>query len=264
MVADTEKEIFHEGIGEQEPDDHGQQMVDDLSQVEGFDGNDLPIEEIAHRNIYGDTPTNFDRPIEMQDQLALKQENDALRAQLDAVSGAYNQYVAAPQQEAQRAQYREQVRQHLSDRYGMFDSYDDAKLDQFINDHAAATQHAGALQVNRIEASMSHAHAKYGRDFEDAYHDLTSMDPNNPLARHIVHHVVGSADPGEKLLELHGNSLVQSLGPSTPPPFMPFSARPARTMRPPRPSDAMDAGWGNRETEEDVFNSAFDDEGWGY
>ena len=32
-------------------------------------------------------------------------------------------------------------------------------------------------------------------------------------------------------------------------------------MRPPRPSDAMDAGWGDWETESDVFNSAFDDAG---
>jgi hypothetical protein len=261
MVADTEKEVFWEGIGEQEPTDHENQLVDELSQPEGWDGDDLGIEEIAARTMDGDNPQNFDRPVQMDNEITLSNKLAAAEQQRDAALHLYDEHVAAPTRELQRTAHREQVRQNLENQYGMF-GFDDAKLDQFIADHSASVQHAQALQSARIEASMAAAHQKYGDDFLDAYNDLTAMKPDSALARDIVQTMVSTSDPGEALMQLHGNSLVRALGPSRSPPFMPRSWGPPHASRPTRSSAAMDAGWGDQQTEQDVFNSAFDDEGY--
>jgi hypothetical protein len=260
-IRDTEREVFNAGVnGFDGDEDTDNQMVGELSQAEGWDGGDLPIEEVAHRNIYGDTSTNFDRPIAMDDELSLAAENERLRQERDAAVAGYNQYVAMPQLEAALQQRREQFREHMM-AHGFYDcDRDPAKIDQLMAASDRMNQHAQALEGGRINASMAHAHAKYGRDFEDAYNDLTSMDHTNPLARNIVQHVTATADPGEALMRLHDNNLVQALGPSTRPPFMGSAPLPPHTYRPARPSASMDAGWGDWETENDVFNSAFDEE----
>jgi hypothetical protein len=258
-IRDTEREVFNAGVNGYDGDeDTDNQLLDELSQPEGWDGGDLPIEEVAHRNIYGDTSTNFDRPIAMETEQTLAAENERLRQERDAAVAGYNQYVAMPQLEAALEQRREQFREHMM-AHGYYDcDRDNAKTDRLMAASDRMNQHAQALESGRIEASMAHAHAKYGHDFEDAYNDLTSMDHTNPLARNIVQHVVGTADPGEALMQLHGNNLVQGLGPSTPPPFMGSAPLPPHTYRPQRPVDTLDGGWGDPETEQDVFNSAWD------
>ena len=262
MIADTEKEIFDEAVGNIERDDSEDQLVDELSQAEAWDGSDLPIEEVAHRNMYGDTDTNYDRPIAMQNELSLAAENQELRDALAQSNTYINHHIARPALELMQQGRREQFRQDLQ-RAGLYDlDGDDAKIDQLIATNDRMQQHAQALEAERANASMAAAHQRYGKDFEDAHADLTHMDVNSPLARELVRQVWVSADPGEKLMEMaHNNPIVQGLGPSSPPPFLPrfHSPIPPRMLRPTRPSAALDAGWGDAETEADVFNSAFDD-----
>jgi hypothetical protein len=264
MVRDTDREIMAEALGDVEQSGYENQMVDDLSQAEGWDGEDLPIEEVAHRNIYGDTGTNFDRPIEMDTEVTLANKLQQAERERDAYAAAWNQAVAQPQIEAAHAQHREEVRKNLYDQYGIVDSYDDAKLDRFINDYGASVRHAQALQENRMEASLQHAAQKYGQDFQDAYNDVTSMNPNSPLARDIIQTAMATSDPGEAIMELHNNQLVRALGRTPSPPFMPQGYGPPHASRPVRPSDRMEGGWGDADVERDVFDSAFDDGGWEY
>jgi hypothetical protein len=270
-IEATEREIFDEATGTDELDGTEARTLADLSQSEGWDGGALPDSEIAARTMQGDPGgVNFDRPLQMETETTLAADNYALRQQLDAVAKAYQDHVQTPQQQAARQQQREQVRQALYDQYGMIDSYDDAKTDRFIADHAAPVQHAQTLETNRIEASMQAAHRKYGRDFEDAFSDVTSMNENSPLARQIVQTMCSTSDPGEALMELHGNGLVRSLGqPPSRVPFMHSGYTPAPFMPPSRPrrsSAYMDGGWGDESVEREVFDygAAPDDEGWQY
>jgi hypothetical protein len=92
------------------------------------------------------------------------------------------------------------------------------------------------------------------------------MDPASPLAREIVQNIVRSADPGAAVMELHGNSLVRSLSTGHRPPFLPpvrnvASAFPGRSTAPRPNGGAWASGYGDRDTEVDVFNSAFEP-GW--
>jgi hypothetical protein len=251
-VRDTEAEIWAEALGQEEPDDQSDQFIEDMSQAEGWDGNDLPIEEIANRNLHGDTQTGYDRPLELQDSLDLQRENDALRARDAEREAEWQQYIMQPEVERQRAEQREQVRQHLMEKYGMIDSFDDAKTDQFIADMNAPAQAARMLNDQRVEASMTHWHNTHGRDFEAAYDELTSRDPNDPYARQDVQRIVSSPDPGQALMMWH--SAIQGAQQWAPPPFMPQSRRAA----PRRSGYSEMGGWGDGDVESEVFHSVWD------
>jgi hypothetical protein len=259
-VVDTEKEIFNAATTGEDDDerDNNAALTEDLSQSEGWDGHELSDAEQFHRAAYGDSETGNDRPLQLAAEHELAQENAFLREKNAESQKLINDYVSQPANELIREGQREQVRQHVLDRYGLADlEINNAKLDQFIADMQGAAQHTQMLEQGRVNASMAHAHRQYGRDFEDAYSDLVNMDVNSPLAREIVRNVCSSADPGQKLMEMHGNSIVQSLGPSTPPPFLAPGRRysaPASRARS-APAESM-GGYGDRGTEQDIFDSA--------
>jgi hypothetical protein len=262
-VRDTANEIFAYAMGEDEDEaEYNEQLVDAGSQAEGWDGQSLGIEEIAARTIYGDHDNNFDRPLEMAEEIA----GGALIRQMQETIVAQNNYIDehidGPQRQAAHAAHRDQVREHLYARYGLA-AIDDAQLDRFITDTQGAAAQTERLQDARVNASMTAAHGRYGRDFEDAFNDITSMDTSHPFARSIVQHVVGSADPGEAVMNWHDNATVQGLGAGRPPPFLaPSSGRYQQPASPRRSRPEADdgAGWGDRAIEADVFASAFDDE----
>jgi hypothetical protein len=268
MVRSTEREIFSSATTGDDDYDQNNQMVDENSQLESWDGSDLPIEEVAHRNLFGDTSTGHDKPMEMQDQLSLQAENDALRQQNAAITAAYNEHVAAPTRALQEQAELEQFRNAMYNNFGAVLSYDDQKDGALLAGMRTASQHAGALQANRINASMAHAHEKYGQDFEDAYNDVVSMNTNSPLARNIVQTMCATSDPGEALMELHNNGLVRALGPSRAPPFMPQGYNPPHAFRPSQSVDYMHGDWDRvRREDAEVWNYAAgptDEEGWRY
>jgi hypothetical protein len=260
-VADTEKEILAEAFGDEEPSDQDSQLIDDLSQTEGWDGGDLPDEEAWNRTLHGDTQTGYDRPLEMENEQTLAATNDLLRQQIAEQEQFIQGYLAKPLTDEARAAQRNAVRANLEQRYGMIHAGGDAKFDQFVGDVQSALQHTSALENGRVGASLQHAHSQYGQDFVDAFSDLTSMDPRHPLARQLVQSVVASADPGQAVMQLHGNDIVRSLSTGNVPPFVP---RP-RNMAPAfvRSGPARDQGWtsgyGDRDTEADIFNSTWED-----
>jgi hypothetical protein len=257
-VADTEDEIFRESVGADERDYDAQGFLDEQSEAEGWDGDALGIEEVAHRNLHGDTSTNYDRPIEMQDQLTMAAEVEQLRRELAEEKKLVDDFVREPLVMQQREQVRENMRRHFENRYGLMDfGTDNSKLDLLITDLAAAAQQTEQLRNSRVNASLEYAAQKYGRDFDDAYNDLTATDPQNPLARQIVQHVYESADPGETLMQLHGNSLVRSLGMRNPPFFS--QSHPRVVERAPQgrgSSGGFDSGWGDRDIEQSIFDAA--------
>jgi hypothetical protein len=150
------------------------------------------------------------------------------------------------------------MRRNLEERYGLFDiGGDNAKFDTFVRDVSATLQENEAMRMSRLNASLGHAEHKYGQDFRDTFQDVTSMDVRNPLARQIVTSVLESGDPGEALMELHGNSLVRGLGQRSPP-FYSFT-HPRVVERAPQgrgSSGGFDSGWGDRDIEQSIFDAA--------
>ena len=63
------------------------ELLDEHSQVTGWDGRPLPDEEIAHRNLYGDDPSGNDRPVELRDMDDAATHIEDLQQQLQAERG---------------------------------------------------------------------------------------------------------------------------------------------------------------------------------
>jgi hypothetical protein len=252
MIRGTEAEIFNEAVGNDELDGTEDQLVGDFSQAEGWDGLPLGDNEIAARTMQGDNSVNFDRPIAMETEQTLASDNYHLRQQLDAMAQAYNEHVAAPQRQAAHQQLRAQYEQRLQDEYGLYNLSgpgEEHKLDRLIAKDAAEAE----AKERWINNSLENAHRRYGRDFDDVYADVTAMDHHHPAARAIVQDAMSTADPGESLMRLHGNPLLQSYRRPSGPPFMPRAYAPPQRASSRRPPEALDGGWGDEEVERDVF-----------
>jgi hypothetical protein len=250
-VAETENEIVAHALGVDEPDYGGAEFLEEQSESEGWDGENLSIAEIAHQNIHGRDDTGNDRPIQAQEELSLQQQNELLRRELAEEKKLVDDWLREPLVMQQRDQVRENVRQQLEQ--VVFGGNE--KIDSYIRDVAAAQQQTQALLNNRVEESLTRAAQKYGRDFDDVYADLIATPVNNRLAQEIVKSVYDSADPGEALMQLHGNSLVRSLGHRNPP-FL-SQTHPRVPERAPRASSGgYDSGWGDRDTEQSIFDAA--------
>jgi hypothetical protein len=257
-VRQTENEIVREALGEQERD-YDSSFLDQNSQVESWDGDSLPDHEQQYQAIHGFNENNFDRSIAMSEQMELQRENAELRKQYDAIMQLYQNDYERPQREQAFEQYKERTREEMA-RYDLFHAgADDSGLHRFIAERDALIQQNQALQADRVNRSLDRAHQAYGKDFDDAFRDVTSMRHDSPLAREIVRNIWSSEDPGAAVMQHHENSLVQSLG-RTPPPFyagdrVPLERAPRGSARRGGDWDSA-AGAGDREIEADVFNAA--------
>jgi hypothetical protein len=157
-VRDTEREIFDAAVGNDELNGDENQLLEDLSQSEGWDGLPLSDEEQIHRAAFGDTTgTNYDRPIAMHNELTLAAENAQLHDQVNWQNQYITEYITQPQREAAQEGRRESFRQHM-EQHGFFGGYENEKIDRLIAASDARNQHTGALEAERINASMSAAH----------------------------------------------------------------------------------------------------------
>ena len=132
-----------------------------------------------------------------------------------------------------------------------------------------------AMKDSRVNASMSAAHRDHGRDFEQAYSNLMSLDSNDPAARGLVQKIYAHADPGAALMEWHEISggragafmggrgggtarsgrIMPSLNSGTPASYRQPSGRSGRSDGWPVGED--DGGYADNETERDIMASAF-------
>jgi hypothetical protein len=261
-IAASEREIFFEGVNGDEPDVAGdQQIIADGSATEGWNGEPLSDIEQAAVNLYGHPENGQDRPVEESEAAALRDQVAHLQRENSELQQVTERWVNQPVLEQNHYALRERVRDHAYENFGMiFDS--DEKLDRYINTVAGAQAQTGALQDHRVNVSMQQARNEYGQDFDDAFNAITDMDHNNPHARLIAQSIVGAADPGRALMELHGDPMVKALGTGRSVPFLSQrGAAPARGhARPSRSGDALDAtGWGDRDVEADIMSSIWDE-----
>jgi hypothetical protein len=223
--------------------------------VEGWDGA-LSDEEIAHRNIYGDHngETVTDRPLELAEELSYKHIADQKDAELAQLREhiAQLETLADPGAQQRAAQAREDMIANMI-----------ANPEQTLAYIGELQQRVQQQGENRVNASMTAAHREHGRDFEAAYRDLTSLDPQSPLARATVQEIINSPDPGRALLQWHGGSrsggrmppfMAGSRGRGVNPPSLNTATRGGRSREPDLAD--MDGGWGNEAIEDDIMRYA--------
>jgi hypothetical protein len=258
-IASTEREIFWEGVNGDEPDNENDALIAENSAVEGWNGEALSdIEQVA-ANVYGHDERGNDRPVEMSEAAELRDQVAHLQRENSELQQVTERWVNEPVLEQRRQALRDQVRENVYAQYGLIDD-GSGKLDRFIGDVTGAMQQTQALADHRVNSSMQQARDQYGEDFDQSFGAIASMDPNNPHARLIAQSIVGAADPGRAVMELHDNAMVRALGTGHAP-FLPSrGAAPRGHARPRSGGDALEnAGWGDADVEADIMSSIWDE-----
>lgn len=260
MEADTESEIFDDTMGIQK--DEAPFDIDEMSQVEGWDGP-VSNQELMASAIQGETGDYIgDRPLQHQHELDVDQENKVLRDQLAQSERARQETIN--RLDPYVREQRQTAQQEFMYEHGLV-SVDDSKANALFGYMNQLEQSRDQSNRDRINSSMARAHEEYGRDFDATYTSLQQMDPNNPLTGQIMQSVLNSPDPGQSLMALHGNDVVASLGTgryTNPPPFArtrEAQRGPVRVDRVARDDGEFDSGYGNADVEESIFDSAMKD-----
>ena len=260
LVAETEKEILRDALGEDTPeDDMPSDLIADQSQIEGWDGRPLTDDELVATTSFGHETPGFDRPVAWAGEQDAIRQNELLREQLTQRDQELLALHAGPE-------YQEQLRQQREARRNDFlqVAVDDNLTDAYL-DRVAALQNAVAGQnFDRVNAALEHAHRTYGREFETTYAQVSALKNNrNPMAQQIIQSIFQAQDPGEALMSLAGSPLVHSLTEGrmgdNPPPFMPQGNRSAPQGRRVDEDDLgyeLDAGGAGEEMERDIFRAA--------
>jgi hypothetical protein len=277
LIGRTEREIFADVMGQREEDlpgsIDGDEDDSELEQVTGWDGEPLSEEEIAYRALYGDDENNFDRPLAAQHERDVFSENEELRRELAALKETNVAIMGTDYVRAQQEQERQRLHNDLIE--AALDNAPGGRADQLLGTLRGQQQQIYNIGANRVEQSMQAAHEAYGADFEDAMTRLSTMNPNDPLARQIVQSITNSDDPGEALMQHWSDSpILDALHDrNRPPPFMPgrrsasipSRGSPRTISRGNRGGgrltsqelEDMDGGGGyGRGEEEDIFNFA--------
>jgi hypothetical protein len=262
---DTEKEVFGYGSNSEADINHDMRdIVEHFSQVESWDGEPLSDQEGLARAMQGDEAVDGyigDRPLLHQYELDVDRENQQLREQLAAAERARQQTENRYNPDLQLE--RDVARHEFMEKNGLF-AVEPEKADALFANVTALQQGYNGLVNQRGNESMERAHQHYGRDFESAYTSVQQMNPNAPLTRAIHDHIRNSPDPGEAVMQLHGNDLVASLGTGryVEPPFArsrEVGRGPVRVDRVARDEDSpFNSGYGDASVEEAVFDSVFD------
>ena len=184
MKAETELEIHRsafvddatfkadpEGAGADAVDERNDndELLEEQSQVTGWDGRALPDSEIAERNRVGDRQDGWDRPLEMADNEQLHEQNEALHGQNEALQGALDTMLTggAPS-EIVRVWNAEMAAAHQRlENTGMIDP---AARQRMIDNHRR-TQIDNQAQIGR---------ERYGDEFAERYESLKRDAAQSP------------------------------------------------------------------------------------
>ena len=173
FLPDDLWEANKEEAGAQAIDDRAENdaLIEQQSQVSGWSGEPLGIDEIAHVNMYGHGDT--DRPIEAETVAELE---DELRAERSTVARLTNNGVdEIPMKiDQQRYEVREQAKKQMIDQ-GMY--LDVAgKEDEFLNHQEA----------QNLKLQVAEGKARYGSEFDEAFQHLTSLNAHDPRNRAVA------------------------------------------------------------------------------
>ena len=268
-VGDTDKEILGYAMQPESEDpvadaEEGDQLIAELSQVEGFDGEHVSDQEGMVRAIQGDdADPNYigDRPLQYQHELAVDRENERLRALVDQQQSEY--HALRQQFDPQFRAQQELNRAQFLDQHGLV-AVDENRANNFLDQQAAMERQHMAQFQQRVNDSEAHARQEYGKAYDQAIEDFKQVDQNSSVAQNIKQLVLNSPRPAHTFMALmNENDVVQSLRPegSWQPPF--YQTRQAQQNHTPQRSAPRDQGGWPRDPDEQMSGGDDESEIWG-
>lgn len=224
MLDGTEDEIAAYMFADDEPeDDDGDTSLEEMSDVPGEveEGDDEPDEiEQPEHDIGQETEED-----ETEDDEARAEDHEQETEDLEGTPQGRPEpppsRVLREERERRRqteaelanarariAAYEVNQQQFRSSNEAPLQHEDNADFDlMFSNPRAwAAQQRAEILteiRAQNVNASLGAAHEEHGKNFEAAYRALTSLNPQDPLARAQVQRVWNAPNPGGALMRWH-------------------------------------------------------------
>jgi hypothetical protein len=277
-IADTESEVFWEGVngGGDDRDAHND-IVERGSRMHSWEGEDADDSELF-REALGEIPQGMAGTAPTIGEEALSRENAELRERLAALEGQLPQPERPDLFQDPRAFEENVVSQHRGaglpirdwgtpapnkpDMFSDPEGYERYLLGEMDRRAGVAEHHE-----TRFSSSLESAHERHGAAFEEAFRDISSMDPRDPQARALVATIFEAPDPGAALMQAHGalrgaNQAARDYGG---PPFAPMLSE----RRGPGAGRSMQGRGYARDTEaiyrsaahaeeDDVFDSVWD------
>ena len=245
-LKDSEREIFDFGVHvptDQEEFDaitaaeQNDQIIEENSQVEGFDGEHVSDQEGMARAIQGDDATPGyigDRPLQYQHELEVDAENQRLRQELAAAHNQTGQMRA--QYDPQFRAQQELNRAQFLDQHGLV-AVDEGRANAFLQQQAGLEQQQMQQHKQRIESSEARAIEEYGqRAYDEALSAFRDIE-HTPVAQNIKQLVFNSPHPAKTMMAMMQDEGINSLRPDSgwQPPFYQTRGR-QQNYRPARDS----------------------------
>jgi hypothetical protein len=279
-VAQTDREIadsvFYNGSDENDRNSN-RQIVNDLSQSEDWEGNDVSDDELI-RETTGEIPAGMAGMVPTRADDALMEENAALRRHISEMQENLPEpepvdMFADPQ--GFREQLIEDVTQGRLPRGLNYGQNPNPEPDMFADpqghtawviNEAARRSGVAEHESSRVNASMQHAHQRHGADFEQAYTDIIEAAQRDPRARAAVQGIWDSPDPGNALMHTWSamagsNFATQRFGGA---PFAPM-LRSMQRRSPHEGSARRSRGWyddGEQDSPERAMEDSIADAAW--
>jgi hypothetical protein len=278
-VRDTEDEIFTDVTGS--PDarfrDDNNDLVDQMSEGEDWFGNPVPLSEEIRESLGEIEPGTAGLSVSEREHALARQVNE-LHGMLNNVAQNLPQperpdMFADPDAWEQNllAQHRGEGGIALQD-YGREtpnkpDMWSDpAGYERWMLSEMNRRSGLEEHNTQRLNASLGNAHRIHGADFEQAFSDITSMNPRDRRSREAVQTIISSADPGSAVMQVWGalqgaNFIAKRTGGA------PFAPMLRSSMRSPHEGSARRSrGWYDdaeehspeRELSDQIFDSIWD------
>jgi hypothetical protein len=277
-IRATDEEIWDEAVngfgGDREAHND---IVEDNSRAESWEGNPVDDDEMF-REALGEIPAGMAGTAPTIGEEALSRENAELREHLAALQAQQPQPERPDLFQDPRAFEENILAQHRGGRFPVDhgtplpdkpdpfadpQGYQQWMLNEMDRRAGVADHHEA-----RVNSSLAAAAAVHGQAFEDAFREISSMDPRNPRAREAVQSIINSPDPGSALLSVHamlraGDEAGRQYGRGAPfAPMLPIqrSAGHGRSMQARGFSRDTEATYRSADhaEEDDVFNSVWD------
>jgi hypothetical protein len=249
-IRQTEQEIYDDALG-LAPDENNYDHELELS--EGIDGEPISDVELAAAAAGAPgTEHGYDRPLQLNEDISLMDENRLLREELADHNALLNEIQNGP---AAREAARERFKEGLYQNFGLM-GLDDGRIDALHNVLAGAHAQVSHVdsQTDRVNRSLHAVRDEYGdEEFNEAYQALVRAGQSGDT--HTVNQIYHSANPGRALMNWRdGGGVNPDLGLAG---ARNVAPRANRRMPGRDEIDRMRSGFGDADVERDIADSVW-------
>lgn len=251
-IEGTEKEIFSESLGNAMAEEDGDRSLEEMTEPADEEGEDVEAQADQDDEVGDEDGEPEERPraengqfiskdeaeqqarqapqpeqrqqpqrqaqrvpvSELVEERRARQAAEARVAQLTSESNSIQQRFAALEQRLDAALQRQNPQpQQPAAQEPEVDIFADPNRVLADRDARLMQQFEQRLANQRVETSFALAHEQLGDKFEQAYKDLTSLPPSDPVARTTVQQIMSAPNPAKALMQWHTNqSIAKEVG----------------------------------------------------